>query len=62
VTLNFTGLPDTESRIWAATNLTPPVFWESIFTNYTTAPDGTWQFTDTNAVNFPERFYHFSIP
>jgi hypothetical protein len=61
-TLNFVGLSNTESRIWAATNLAPPIFWAPIFTNNTTGADGTWQFTDTNAVNFPERFYHFSIP
>jgi hypothetical protein len=62
VTLDFQGLANTESRIWAATNLTPPILWLPIFTNTTSAPDGTWQFTDPNAINSPERFYHFSVP
>jgi hypothetical protein len=62
VTLNFQGLANTESRLWTTTNLTPPILWEPIFTNTTTGADGTWQFTDTNAINSPERFYHFSVP
>jgi hypothetical protein len=62
VTLNFVGLPNTESRIWAATNLTPPISWEPIFTNSATGADGTWRFTDTNAIHSPDRFYLFSTP
>jgi hypothetical protein len=56
------GLPDTATRIWATTNLALPTDWEPIFTNTTTTTNGTWQFTDTNAVDFPERFYRFSTP
>jgi hypothetical protein len=62
VTLNFVGLPDSTTRIWAATNLAPPVIWQPIFTNTSTGEDGTWQFTDTNAVDFPDRFYYFTTP
>jgi hypothetical protein len=62
MTLNFVGLPNTTSRLWAATNLTPPIFWEPIFTNSSTTTDGTWQFTDTNTIHVPDRFYHFSTP
>jgi hypothetical protein len=62
VTLKFEGLPNTTTRIWAATNLAPPVNWQAIFTNTSTTTNGTWQFTDTNAVDFPERFYYFTTP
>jgi hypothetical protein len=62
VTLNLVGLPDSTTRIWAATNLSSPTFWQPIFTNNITAPDGTWQFTDPNAVDFPDRFYYFTTP
>jgi hypothetical protein len=62
MTLNFVGLPNTTSRLWAATNLTPPIFWEPIFTNSSTTTDGTWQFTDTNTIHVPGRFYRFSTP
>jgi hypothetical protein len=62
VTLHFVGLPNSAARLWAATNLTPPVLWLPVFTNNNVGPDGTWQFTDTNAVGFPVRFYRFSTP
>jgi hypothetical protein len=42
--------------------LATPAFWQPIFTNTSTGPDGTWQFTDTNAVDFLERYYRFSTP
>ena len=47
--------------VQAATNLTPPVIWQTISTN-TAGADGTWQFTDTNAPNYPDRFYRISTP
>jgi sugar lactone lactonase YvrE len=62
ITLHFEGLANTTTRIWAATNLTPPVVWEAIFTNTATGEDGTWQYTDTNATNFSERYYYFTTP
>ena len=62
VTLSFVGLPNSTTRIWAATNLASPIFWQSIFTNTGTTTNGTWQFTDTNAVRLPARFYRFSTP
>ena len=62
VTLTFVGLPNATTRIWAATNLSSPAFWQPIFTNTTTTTNGAWQFTDTNAVDFSERFYRFSTP
>jgi SNF family Na+-dependent transporter len=62
VTLGFVGLPNTTTRIWAASNLASPIFWQPIFTNTSTTTNGTWQFTDTNTIHFPERFYRFSTP
>jgi len=61
VTLGVLTLPYSTNLVWAATNLTPPVEWQAISTNIANS-NGTWQFTDTNAVNFPERYYQFSIP
>jgi len=62
VTLNFVGLPNATTRLWATTNLALPASWQPIFTNTTTSTNGTWQFTDTNAVGYPARFYRFSTP
>jgi len=62
LTLNFEGIPNTTTRIWATTNLASPAFWQPIFTNTSTTTNGTWQFTDTNAIHFPERYYRFSMP
>jgi hypothetical protein len=62
VSLGFVGLPNTTTRIWAASNLASPIFWQPIFTNSSTTTNGTWQFTDTNTIHLPERFYRFSTP
>jgi hypothetical protein len=62
VTLNFVGLPDVTNRVWANTNLAKPAGWQPIFTNTTTSPNGTWQFIDSKATNYPVRFYRFSYP
>ena len=62
VTLRFVGLPNTTTRVWAATNLAPPAFWLPVFTNNSVGSDGTWQFTDTSAIGYPARFYRFSTP
>jgi hypothetical protein len=62
ITLNFEGLPNTTTRIWATTNLALPDLWQPIFTNTTTTTNGTWQFTDTSAIHLPERYYYFTTP
>jgi hypothetical protein len=62
VTLNFVGLPNTSTRLWATTNLASPASWQPIFTNTTTTTNGTWQFIDTNTVGTPAKFYRFSTP
>jgi len=61
VTLNFIGLPNASTRIWATTNLVP-ANWQIIFTNTTTSPGGTWQYIDTSTAGIPRRFYRFSTP
>jgi hypothetical protein len=62
VTLSFVGLPNSSVRLWATTNLAPPIVWLPIFTNNNIGSPGTWQFTDTNTVGVPMRFYRFSTP
>jgi len=62
VTLGFEGIPSSTIRVFAATNLVPPITWQPVFTNNNVGTNVTWQFTDTNAVYFPQRFYRFSTP
>jgi hypothetical protein len=62
VILNFTGLPDATTRVWATTNLASTSSWQPIFTNSTTSINGGWQFIDTNATGYRSRFYRFSTP
>ena len=59
VTLNLSTTPDVSSRVYTATNLTPPVTWLPIFTNLT---GGIWQFTDTNTAGRASQFYRVSTP
>ncbi len=61
VTLNLVTAPNTGSRVLAATNLTPPVVWQPIYTNMA-GPAGAWQFTDTNAGSHPVQFYRSATP
>jgi len=61
VTLNLQTAPNMSSQVLAATNLTPPVVWQSLVTNVPGA-HGLWQFTDTNASQYPFRFYRTSTP
>lgn len=52
-------LSPSTNRLYAATNLTPPVVWQPIYTNLT---GGLWQFTDTNASGNKAKFYRLSSP
>ena len=61
VSLHCQGLPGLTHRVWATTNLQSPPSWQFISTNVAGA-DGSWQVTDTNAPNFPSRFYRASLP
>jgi hypothetical protein len=56
VTLSFTGVPRYTYQVEAATDLAPPVVWTTVSTN-TADGAGAWQFTDTQATNYPNRYY-----
>jgi hypothetical protein len=53
--MNLTGTPSFPYLLQSATNLTPPINWKSIRTNYSDT-NGNWQFTDTN-LNGGQKFY-----
>jgi sugar lactone lactonase YvrE len=59
LTLNLASPPGATNRLWAATNLTPPVLWQALATNLT---GGNWQFTDAGAASCQTRFYRISVP
>ncbi|MCX6912486.1 MAG: hypothetical protein NT167_05430, partial [Verrucomicrobia bacterium] len=59
ITLNMATLTPSTNRLYAATNLAPPVSWQPVCTNVT---GGLWRFTDTNAIGNPAKFYRFSTP
>ena len=59
VTVSFAAIPGYTYAVQAATNLAPPVAW-TIIGSQQAATNGLWQFTDTNAANYPQRFYRSS--
>jgi len=59
MTLTCCSGSNCSSRVYAATNLAPPVLWQPIYTN---ATGGLWQFTDTNASRNLEKFYRLAAP
>ncbi len=61
VTLHFAGGAEQNYLVQAATNLTPPVIWQTVSTN-AAGTNGTWQFTDTNVFSYPVRFYRAASP
>jgi hypothetical protein len=62
VVLTLAALPNSTSRVWATTNLSPLVVWQVISTDNASDINGEWQFTDTNTVSYPLRYYRFSTP
>ena len=60
-TLSFSGGAGETYLVEAATNLMPPVVWQTVSTNVAGA-DGTWQFTDPGATNCPMRLYRAHTP
>jgi sugar lactone lactonase YvrE len=54
--LQFTGTPYFTYVLQSTTNLTPPVRWQSIETNYADA-NGNWSFVVTNLTSPPGAFY-----
>ncbi|HUD49855.1 MAG TPA: hypothetical protein VMR33_23730 [Candidatus Baltobacteraceae bacterium] len=61
VSFQVVTTPHASSRVWAATNLMPPVLWQPIFTNVA-SDTGAWEFTDGAAQLYPARFYRVSTP
>jgi len=59
VTLHAATLTQSTNRLYAATNLTPSVVWQPVWTNVS---GGLWQFTDTNTAGFQSKFYRLSTP
>ncbi len=56
VTLGVLSPANSTNILLVATNLAPPVAWLPLSTNIA-GVNGSWQFVDTNANNFPTRFY-----
>jgi autotransporter-associated beta strand protein len=57
VTLSFVGVPSYTYLVEATLDLTPPAVWTPVSTNTAGNITGTWQFTDTGATNYTQRFY-----
>ena len=60
VILSLGGAPDYTYILEATTNLTLPGSWQPVATN-TLGTNGVWQFTDTKATNFTQRFYRLEL-
>jgi hypothetical protein len=59
LTLNLVTTTNVSSRVYAATNLVPPVVWQPVYTNLN---GGAWQFTDTNTSGITSKYYRLSTP
>jgi hypothetical protein len=60
VTLSLGGAPGDTYVLETTTNLLPPATWLPMATN-TLGTNGVWQFTDTDAAIFPQRFYRLKL-
>jgi len=58
--LYFESRPNSTNIIQTATNLAVPAAWQNVSTNVSDM-SGLWQFTDTNTVALPSRFYRSYI-
>jgi alpha-tubulin suppressor-like RCC1 family protein len=56
LTVQLTGSPNYPYILQMATNLTPPVNWQPVFTNPADA-NGNWTFTVTNLPDLPAGYY-----
>jgi arabinogalactan endo-1,4-beta-galactosidase len=59
-TLTFAGTPDRTYVLETTTNLSSTDNWQPIATN-TLDSGGIWQFTDMQAVDFPQQFYRLKL-
>jgi len=60
VTLNLTGASGYNYILETTTNLFPPGNWLPVATNQI-GTNGVWQFNDTQATNFTQRFYRLKL-
>ena len=60
IQLQMSGTPNSAYAVQSATNLVPPVQWQSLLTN-TADTNGVWQFMDTN-LNSAQKFYRVTTP
>jgi arabinogalactan endo-1,4-beta-galactosidase len=58
--LTFAGTPGGTYLLETTTNLSSMVNWQPIATNILDG-SGVWQFTDTQAVDFPQQFYRLKL-
>ena len=56
LTLQLTGTPNYPYILQSATNLTPPINWQPVFTNFADT-NGNWSFTIIGLTNNPAGFY-----
>ncbi len=56
MTLNLTGSPGVSYVLESTTNLVSSEGWQPVATNLFDLT-GVWQFNDTSATNFAQRFY-----
>jgi len=54
--VQFAGLAGYSYILQTTTNLVPPINWQPVVTN-AADNNGNWQFTDTNSLALPTRFY-----
>jgi hypothetical protein len=64
VTVSFVGIPAHAYHLEATTNLSAsPIAWQMLPGSATNAPSGgLWQFTDSAATNYSQRFYRSVSP
>jgi hypothetical protein len=60
VTLSLGGAPSCSYILETTTNLISSATWRPAATN-TLGTNGVWQFTETQATNFPQRFYRLKL-
>jgi hypothetical protein len=59
--LSLTGIPNDPYILQSTTNLSAPASWQPVATNAADT-NGNWQFTDTNSLTLPTRFYRVTMP
>jgi hypothetical protein len=57
ITFRFVGVPGYTYLLEATLDLNPPAIWTPVSTNTADSINGTWEFTDTGAINYTQRFY-----